>query len=372
MHMSFTGERYVPEMRGQISYEHFHRYALALEFARDKDVLDIASGEGYGTAALALVARSALGVDSDEATVRHAGARYTGMNLDFRAGDATQIPAADGAFDLVVSFETIEHLAEHERMLGEIRRVLRPDGRLIISSPNKLIYSEARDYENPFHVRELYFHEFRDLLRTFFPAVHLFGQRVFAGSAIHPLRGSGAGTRWLGSSPTAEPGITALPDPEYFIAVCGRSDDDELPDLCSVYLDARDELLDDLRGGGLAGATMPAALAGGDRQALPGGTAVATASPARGAAGRIAELEAELAHRTEVYEAELARRTDELRLTQRRFAEMQLQHQNVDEAARRIAEAELMLQGIMHSRSWQVTRPMRRAMALLRSRKSSG
>ena len=371
MHMSFTGERYVPEMRGQISYEHFHRYALALEFARDKDVLDIASGEGYGTAALALVARSALGVDSDEATVRHAGARYTGMNLDFRAGDATQIPAADGAFDLVVSFETIEHLAEHERMLGEIRRVLRPDGRLIISSPNKLIYSEARDYENPFHVRELYFHEFRDLLRTFFPAVHLFGQRVFAGSAIHPLRGSGAGTRWLGSSATSEAGITALPDPEYFIAVCGRSDDDELPDLCSVYLDARDELLDDLRNGGLAGTAMPF-LAGGDRQALPGGMDTTPAPLLRGAGGRIAELEAELVRRTEVYEAELARRTDELRLTQRRFAELQLQQQNTDEAARRIAEAELMLQGIVHSRSWQVTRPMRRAMALLRSRRSSG
>jgi ubiquinone/menaquinone biosynthesis C-methylase UbiE len=254
MHMSFTGERYVPELRGQIYYEHFHRYATVLELARDKDILDIACGEGYGTAALALVARTAVGVDLDPESVRHASARYMAMNVGFRTGDCTQIPAGDASFDLAVSFETIEHLTEQERMLGELRRVLRPNGMLVISSPNKLVYSDGRSTQNPFHQRELYFHEFRDMLRSFFPKVRIFGQRVFAASAVHPLRGAADETRWLGPSTVAEATLGALPDPEYFVAICGRADSDELPDLCSVYLDPRDELLADIRSGGLGAA----------------------------------------------------------------------------------------------------------------------
>ena len=258
MNLSFTGERYVPELRGQIYYEHFHRYAMTLELARGGDVLDIACGEGYGTAALSLVAKSAVGVDNDGETIQHAAARYTAMNVDFRLGDCTEIPAADAAFDLVVSFETIEHLAEQERMLKEVRRVLKPTGRLVISSPNKLVYSDAGSVQNPYHVRELYFHEFRDLLRSFFPTVKVFGQRIFAASAVHPLRGAANETRWLGPSTTTESAMSALPEPQYFIAICGRSETDSVPDLCSVYLDPRDELLDDIRSGGLAGALSPA------------------------------------------------------------------------------------------------------------------
>lgn len=263
MQMSFTGERYVPELRGQIYYEHFHRYAMVLELARDKDVLDIACGEGYGTAALALVARTAMGVDLDPESVRHAAAKYMAMNVGFRIGDCTAIPAADASFDLAVSFETIEHLTEQERMLGELKRVLRPNGVLVISSPNKLVYSDGRSSQNPFHQRELYFDEFRDMLRSFFPKVRIFGQRVFAASAVHPLRGAADETRWLGPSTVAEGTLGALPDPEYFVAICGSAESDELPDLCSVYLDPRDELLADIRSGGLA-----TALDGGGQTAL--------------------------------------------------------------------------------------------------------
>jgi len=294
MHMSFTGERYVPELRGQIYYEHFHRYAMVLELARDKDVLDIACGEGYGTAALALVARTAVGIDLDPDSVRHASARYMAMNVGFRAGDCTQIPAADASFDLVVSFETIEHLSEQERMLGELKRVLRPDGLLVISSPNKLVYSDGRAFQNPFHQRELYFHEFRDMLRSFFPKVRIFGQRVFAASAVHPLRGAADETRWLGPSTVAEGTLGALPDPEYFVAICGRVESNELPDLCSVYLDPRDELLTDIRSGGLV-----SALEGGSSAlkaaVQPGVLASSTQHIDHEAEARITALEAELA-----------------------------------------------------------------------------
>lgn len=253
MHMTFTGERYVPHLRGQISYEHLHRYALAVSLAKGKDVLDIASGEGYGSALLAMVAKSVIGVDIDENSTEFSAARYAAMNLSFRSGSATQIPLADSSVDVVVSFETIEHLGEHERMLGEFCRVLRPDGQLIISSPNKLVYSDARGYTNPFHVRELYFHEFRNLLRSRFSQVKLFGHRIFAGSAVYPLAELSGKTKWLGpTTTTKDRGIPPLADPEYFIAVCGARESPGMPDLSSVYLDPLDELLDDVRSGGLA------------------------------------------------------------------------------------------------------------------------
>jgi hypothetical protein len=178
------------------------------------------------------------------------------MNLSFRVGSATQIPLADASMDVITSFETIEHLAEHEQMLGEMRRVLRPNGHLLISSPNRLVYSDERNYSNPFHVRELYFNEFRDLLRTFFPEVHIYGQRIFGACAIHPIDGSRAETRWIGPSLSREAGIPGLPNPEYFVAVCGRKAGAKLPNLSTVYLDLRDDLLVDVRSGGLT-ATGP-------------------------------------------------------------------------------------------------------------------
>ena len=250
--MTFTGERFVPELRGQIAYEHRHRYAVALECARDRDVLDIACGEGYGSSLVAAVARKVIGVDIDDVSIRHAASRYPAPNLSFRVGSATAIPLDDRSIDVVVSFETLEHLREQREMLSECVRVLRPDGRLLISSPNKLVYSDARGVVNPYHVRELYFDEFRDLLAEFFPEIRLYGQRIVGGSVMHPLQGAAPATGWFDSSGYAKPGIGVLPDPEYFIGMCGRRAGDRLDEIASVYLDPADDLLDDVRRGGLA------------------------------------------------------------------------------------------------------------------------
>ncbi len=248
MHMPFTGERYVPEVRGQIYYEHVHRYALAFDLARDLDVLDIASGEGYGAAYLAGSARSVVGVDIDPESIRHAASRYTGMNLSFVAGSATALPLPDASIDLVVSFETLEHLEEHEQFMREVVRVLRPGGRLMISSPNKLVYSDEGNFHNPFHARELYFDEFRDLLQYWFPHCRLYGQRVIAASAIHPLRGVATDARCIGPATRPdERGLPALPAPAYFIGLCFRTPPDGDGDLLeSVFIDPRDDLLHDM------------------------------------------------------------------------------------------------------------------------------
>ncbi len=133
--MKFTGERFIPTEQGRIRLEHYHRYAVVQDIVAEKDVLDVACGEGYGSSFMADVARSIVGVDISLEAVQYASATYQKSNLSFRQGSATSLDFADATFDVVVSFETIEHLLEQAQMLAEIRRVLRPDGVLVISSP---------------------------------------------------------------------------------------------------------------------------------------------------------------------------------------------------------------------------------------------
>ncbi|MDR6936855.1 glycosyltransferase [Luteibacter sp. 3190] len=186
--MKFTGERYIPSEQGEIRQEHLHRYAWCRSLVDGKDVLDIASGEGYGSALLAELARQVTGVDISFDAVRHASATYADIsNLSFLEGSAAKIPAQDNSFDVVVSFETIEHHDQHEEMMAELRRVLRPDGVLVISSPNKAIYSDEAGYHNEFHVKELYFDELDTLIRRHFDRVRYFGQRMTSGSMIAPI-----------------------------------------------------------------------------------------------------------------------------------------------------------------------------------------
>lgn len=183
--MKFTGERYIPAEQGEIRLEHFHRYAVVLRVASGKDVLDVACGEGYGSRWVATVARSTVGLDISEEAIRHAQGAYADCpNLTFTQGSATALPFGDASFDLVVSFETIEHLEGQQEMLAEIRRVLRPKGVMVLSSPNRPVYSRGGDHLNEFHVKELDFAELDQLLRAKFPAVRYLGQRLTAGSIL--------------------------------------------------------------------------------------------------------------------------------------------------------------------------------------------
>jgi GT2 family glycosyltransferase/SAM-dependent methyltransferase len=182
--LQWTGERYVPQVSGNIELEHLHRYAMARDLATGKIVLDIACGEGYGSDMIAQVARRVIGVDISHDAIEHAKRKYFRNNLDFRIGSCAEIPLGDSSVDLVVSFETIEHHDQHESMISEIKRVLRPDGVIIISSPEKYEFSVAPNYNNPFHIKELYRHEFEKLMVVNFKHVAMFGQRVVYGSGI--------------------------------------------------------------------------------------------------------------------------------------------------------------------------------------------
>jgi ubiquinone/menaquinone biosynthesis C-methylase UbiE len=182
--LGFTGERFTTAVSGQIELEHLHRYLMARTLCRGKDVVDVASGEGYGTAMLAQVARGIIGVEVDQITVAHAAESYKRPNLRFVCGDARRIPLPDASADVVTSFETLEHFLEHEDFFREVNRILRPEGFLLISTPDCDVYSPSGRPANPFHVRELSRDEFISQLTIHFPAVSVFRQRPLVGSLI--------------------------------------------------------------------------------------------------------------------------------------------------------------------------------------------
>jgi GT2 family glycosyltransferase/SAM-dependent methyltransferase len=180
----FDGERFTAAAFGQVEVEHYHRYLLARHYCRGLDVLDIAAGEGYGSALLSQVARSVVGVEIDAEVVRAAAEEFVRPNLRYECGDARRIPLEDASVDVVVSFETLEHIVEHDEFLAEMKRVLRPNGFIILSTPDSQVYSPMGSAPNPYHLLELTSGEFNALLGKHFLNFEVFTQRAFMGSVI--------------------------------------------------------------------------------------------------------------------------------------------------------------------------------------------
>lgn len=233
--LAFTGERFLPDVRGTIWYEHWHRYAAVAPLAAGKRVLDAACGEGYGSHLLAQDAAHVTGVDVSAEAVAHARERYARANLEFAAASVTALPLPDASVDLVVSFETVEHLAAQEAMLAEFRRVLAPAGALVISSPNRPVYNEGGGVENHYHVRELDRAELTALLSPVFPRQAWYAQRVIAQSALW-AEGPAAGPASFVTLGAGRPAVAPSPaSPMYFVVVCGGPDA-ALPVLPSLSL----------------------------------------------------------------------------------------------------------------------------------------
>lgn len=218
MTLTFTGERFLPACAGEMIYEHWHRYLMARDYVAGKRVLDVASGEGYGSHLLSSVAAHVVGVDISVEAVAHANSRYGGERLRYVAASCTQVPEPDASFDIIVSFETIEHITGHEAFLREVVRLLAAEGMFIISSPNRPEYSDKTGYKNEFHVKELDRAELRLLLDPYFPAQAWFAQRAAFHSMVWPLDVAASSATAL----TAD-GDRAYPEPMYFVVFCARN-----------------------------------------------------------------------------------------------------------------------------------------------------
>ncbi|MGA2271100.1 MAG: methyltransferase domain-containing protein [Bryobacteraceae bacterium] len=215
----FTGERIIP---GQVDVdllnEHMARYTFAARLARGKRVLDAGCGAGYGSSELAQAADSVVGVDRAQEAIDFARANYRLPNLRFEQASCGALPHPGGSFGLVVAFEVIEHLDHWREFLLEARRVLAPAGQFIISTPNKLYYTESRGLTgaNPFHVHEFDFEEFQSELKAVFPHVSMFLENHIEGVTFQPHEtGHTVEVR-------VDAGDPAPDESHFFVAVCAH------------------------------------------------------------------------------------------------------------------------------------------------------
>ena len=251
--LPFTGERFVPgspDAKGEMWYEHWHRYHYVLPLVAGKTVLDVACGEGYGSALMSRRAAKVSGVDISRDAITHGRATYADRaNLQFFEASCTTLPFEAASFEVAVSFETIEHIKEQAQFLDEIKRVLRFDGVLILSCPNKAEYSDKRGFTNEFHVKELYRPELEALLAPRFRHTRWLSQRNAFVSLIAPEIDAPVGGESLTVSQTASDWpATALPA-LYDLVVAGNDAGaiDALALRVSVFTDAEEWAYNDYR-----------------------------------------------------------------------------------------------------------------------------
>lgn len=145
------------------------RYQLAGKFAKDKTILDIGCGSGYGSQTLIdNGAKKVYGVDLAKDSIDYCKKHHSHRNLTFQQGDITQLVFKDNFFDLICVFETIEHVKDYQKAIQEIYRVLKPGGMLFISTPNKAVYSpDTKKPFYPFHYHEFYLKDLKNMLKPF-------------------------------------------------------------------------------------------------------------------------------------------------------------------------------------------------------------
>jgi SAM-dependent methyltransferase len=170
--VSAAEERLSNDPTSELWGEHRGRYRFAARYVRAGDlILDVACGVGFGLRMLECAGAQVIGIDYDAAALCSIGAPR------LACADAGRLPMKSASVDHVTSMETIEHVPDARALLAEVRRVLRPGGYLILSTPNRAFGPPERHTANPFHVREFTADELRQLLREHFGTVQLFGQR---------------------------------------------------------------------------------------------------------------------------------------------------------------------------------------------------
>lgn len=180
--MEDTGERLIEKGNEQtLTYgEHLARYNSVLDVVKGKVVLDIAAGSGYGTKIMSKSAQQVIGIDYFDEAVKYSKKHYSARNVTYKTGDAHNLPLQDDTIDVVVSFETIEHLTDPAQFIKEVKRVLKKDGIFIVSTPNDAEFMEG----NEFHIHEFNLDELQKLINKNFTNCEFYYQGTWFSAGL--------------------------------------------------------------------------------------------------------------------------------------------------------------------------------------------
>ncbi|MBN1826834.1 MAG: class I SAM-dependent methyltransferase [Candidatus Eisenbacteria bacterium] len=257
--MEFTGERLVPGVEGldELFLEHVSRYAFAAPLTVGKRVLDAGCGCGYGSYHLARAgAASVLGIDVSEEAIAYCRENHPHDAVAYERRDVLETGLEAGSFDRIVAFEVFEHVDRPERFLDEMKRLLRPDGALVLSTPNAHTYEAGGEGgDNPYHVKEYVPEEMRALLEGRFGRVDWYVQGPASGLSILPVVDPGEK-----ASLSAEMRLIAPPDRSgwgapvpvaaklercsYMVALCRMSGAEGFPSPGAICIALGDDLAD--------------------------------------------------------------------------------------------------------------------------------
>ena len=158
---------------------HLKSYALTEEFTRDKTVLDLGCGEGYGSQVMARWAREIVACDVSEESIQFAKRKYPHSNIEFvfmESSDNLPQNLTANPFDAVVSFQVIEHIHDDNAFIRQVAGLLKPEGIFFLTTPNASV--RLLPFQNPwnqFHIREYNFCQLKKLLTPYFDEVQIFG-----------------------------------------------------------------------------------------------------------------------------------------------------------------------------------------------------
>jgi ubiquinone/menaquinone biosynthesis C-methylase UbiE len=168
--------------------EHMDRYRFALKFTEPTSkVVDCACGTGYGAELLSRSAEDVSAFDASEEAIRFCRSRYASSGVRFEVSKAEALPLEPASVDVYTCFETIEHVENPEQVLKEAKRVVKPGGYFLVSTPNRVFsgLGPGEKPTNPFHVREWSLKEFHGLLQNYFPNLRHYVQRVKSNNKFH-------------------------------------------------------------------------------------------------------------------------------------------------------------------------------------------
>lgn len=231
MSLDFSGERIIPgKVEHHLEVEHIARYMSIEGHLRNggNKILDAGCGSGYGSAMLAKAGNFVQGIDVSCDAISYAHEKYSSENLLFSQVDCNhELPFPSNNFDVVISFEVIEHLTNYRLFLQELFRVLKPNGVCYLSTPNKRVYTDARNYHNPYHVHEFYPQELSNLLLDYCENVKLLGQVylrcIYIGESRVDKTGITNAFWLLDENDPVTSDEDFIQEADYLLAVCKKS-----------------------------------------------------------------------------------------------------------------------------------------------------